>query len=69
MILYLAKGELPWMGLPAKNKEDKYKQIMQKKRDISINELCKGLPIEFEKYFNYARNLKFEKGPNIPEQR
>ena len=52
--MYFLKGKLPWQGLPAKTKKEKYDQIRDKKKNTSIEELCKGFPDEFVKYFNYC---------------
>lgn len=41
-MLYLIKGDLPWQGIKAKNKKDKYEKIMHKKINTSIEQLCKG---------------------------
>ena len=43
------------MNTKAKNKL-RYKLIAETKRKISIEELCKGLPKEMERYLKYARN-------------
>ena len=51
MILYFLKGELPWQNLPARNKDEKYKMIREKKIEISVEDLCEGLPGKW--------NLKF----------
>jgi serine/threonine protein kinase len=44
VILYLLKGDLPWQGIKAKNKKDKYEKIMHKKINTSMEQLCKGHP-------------------------
>ncbi len=44
VMLYLLKGSLPWQGLTAKNKNDKYKRIMESKMSTSAETLCKGSP-------------------------
>ena len=62
--VYLAKGNLPWQGIKADTKKDKYRRIMESKNSISIETLCKGMPSEFAKYLFYCRNLQFEDSPN-----
>jgi len=42
IISYFLKGELPWQGMKAKNKKEKYDKIFEKKKEISTNELFKG---------------------------
>lgn len=37
---------------------------MDKKKSISLFELCEGLPIQFYEYLLYCRNLKFDQQPN-----
>ena len=32
--------------------------------ETSLDELCKGYPIEFKEYMEYCRNLKFEQDPD-----
>ncbi len=43
--------------------------IRDKKRDTPIEDLCKGFPDEFVKYFNYCRSLNFEDKPCISDLR
>ena len=64
VLLYLLKGKLPWQSLMIKNKEERYYKIMEMKRDMPINELCKDYPEEFQKYFNYVRKLEYEEDPD-----
>jgi len=44
VLIYLAKGELPWQGLKTKNKHDKNMQIMEYKMAVAETTLCDGLP-------------------------
>lgn len=43
-MIYFLKGQLPWQGLQAKNKEEKYRKIKDRKSLTPIDTLCKGLP-------------------------
>jgi hypothetical protein len=36
MVMYFLRGELPWQGLKAKNKREKYERIKEKKLATSI---------------------------------
>lgn len=64
LLIYLLKGSLPWQNLPGVNKKDKYANILKTKLSLSIKELCKGLPQEFETYMTYCRNMKFNERPD-----
>lgn len=64
VLMYFLKKALPWQGLTAKNKKEKYERIKEVKRDTPVEELCEGCPREFVKYFNYIRSLKFEEIPD-----
>ena len=63
--MYFNKGSLPWQGLPARTKKEKYEKIRDKKLSTSIEALTKNLPDEFGIYLNYCRSLKFEEKPDI----
>ena len=43
-MVYLLKGYLPWQGIKANNKQEKYHKIMEKKMTTPVEILCKGLP-------------------------
>jgi len=64
VLVYLVRGFLPWQGIKANNKQEKYHKIMEKKMTTPVELLCKGLPIEFSTYLNYCRTLKFEDKPD-----
>ena len=64
MLIYFCKSSLPWQGLKATTKKQKYDRILEKKLCISIDSLCQGLPIEFAQYMTYCRNLVFDEKPD-----
>ena len=64
VLMYFLRGRLPWQGIPVKNKEDRYRKIMEKKMATSAEELCMGFPNEFADYINYTRNLQYEQDPD-----
>jgi casein kinase 1 len=64
VFLYFLRGSLPWQGLRAASNKEKYERIGLKKQDISIAELCAGLPDEFAQYLAYTRSLKFDAAPD-----
>ena len=64
IFVYFLKGKLPWQNIIAKNKEEKYRKILEKKMEISSEELCKDLPKEFEMFLEYNKNIKYEEKPD-----
>lgn len=62
-LVYFAKGQLPWQGMPG-TKEEKYAAIKAMKETISVTELCDGLPNIFDEYFLYIRTLRYDETPN-----
>ena len=64
VLMYFLRGKLPWQGIPVKNKEERYRKIMEKKVATSAEELCQGFPEEFVNYINYTRNLEYEQNPD-----
>jgi len=64
MLIYFLRGVLPWSGLEAKNKQEKYNKIREKKETVPLAELCKGFPAAFEVYLRYSRELAFKDRPN-----
>ena len=64
VLIYFAKGNLPWQGNNPTNKHQKYHKIMETKLRTSVGELCRGLPQEFQNYINYCRNLSFNSNPD-----
>ncbi len=42
VFMYFLKGSLPWQGLKAATKRQKYERISEKKMSTPIEELCKS---------------------------
>lgn len=64
VLLYFLRGSLPWQGLPAQTKEEKYKKIMDEKIASTPEILCKNLPVQLQELVRYCRGLNFEEEPN-----
>ncbi|CAL9087342.1 casein kinase 1-like isoform X1 [Musa acuminata AAA Group] len=64
MLMYFLRGSLPWQGLKAGNKKQKYDKISEKKMLTSVEVLCRSYPSEFVSYFHYCRSLRFEDKPD-----
>ena len=62
--MYFLRGKLPWQGLKAKTKKEKYAAILQKKAETPLRTLCHGFPAQMEEYLRYCRSLKFEESPD-----
>lgn len=64
ILIMFAKGSLPWQGVKAKSKTEKHKKIFEKKKSISPEDICKGLPEEFPTLLKYSRKLDFKETPD-----
>ena len=64
MLIYFMKGNLPWAGLKCESKEEKYRLIFEKKKQISSDILCEGLPHEFQLFLDDVRRLDFDDEPH-----
>ncbi|CAI9774386.1 unnamed protein product [Fraxinus pennsylvanica] len=64
VLMYFLRGSLPWQGLKAGTKKQKYDKISEKKMLTPIEMLCKSYPSEFVSYFHYCRSLRFEDKPD-----
>uniref|UniRef100_A0A8R7QRY4 Non-specific serine/threonine protein kinase n=1 Tax=Triticum urartu TaxID=4572 RepID=A0A8R7QRY4_TRIUA len=59
-----ARTSLPWQGLKAATKKQKYDKISEKKLSTPIEVLCKTHPVEFASYFHYCHSLTFDQRPD-----
>lgn len=64
VLMYFNRGSLPWQGLRAATKKQKYQKISDRKVSTPINELCKNHPPEFATYLRYCRSLRFDDRPD-----
>ncbi|CAG2110394.1 unnamed protein product [Medioppia subpectinata] len=63
MLVYLARGELPWQGVKADTLRAKYKKIGEIKRSTTPEQLCGDLPPEFARFIRTVTALGFEDTP------
>jgi hypothetical protein len=63
-MMYFCRGSLPWQGLKAATKKQKYDRIMEKKMTTPTELLCRTFPNEFAIYLNYTRSLRFDDKPD-----
>lgn len=69
VLIYLAKGSLPWQTIKGCDEvgmkgSEKYKKLSESKFTITAEKLCEGLPSEFALFLNYSRSLNFEDKPD-----
>uniref|UniRef100_A0A1I8GA46 non-specific serine/threonine protein kinase n=1 Tax=Macrostomum lignano TaxID=282301 RepID=A0A1I8GA46_9PLAT len=64
VFLYFLRGALPWQGLRANTKRQKYERISEKKMQTQVESLCQGYPAEFVTYLNFCRSLRFDDKPD-----
>ena len=64
VIIYLAKGTLPWANIKSDNKNELYNRIIESKKATSTEFLCRDLPIQFEEYIRYVKGLGYEQEPD-----
>jgi hypothetical protein len=54
-VYFLKQGNLPWKGFRIRSQSERELAILRKKQSTSSEELCKGLPDEFVKYFDHIK--------------
>ncbi|TKR67326.1 hypothetical protein L596_023497 [Steinernema carpocapsae] len=64
VFMYFNRGSLPWQGLKAATKRQKYDKISEKKMSTPVHELCMGFPDAFASYLSYCKKLSFEEAPD-----
>ena len=64
VLLYLLRGSLPWQGLSAANKTQKYEKISEKKLSVTSDHLCRGYPTEIHMLLTYSRQMAYTQQPD-----
>jgi len=64
VLMYFLRGSLPWQGLKATTKKQKYQRILERKQSTHPDQLCRGYPSEFRDYFAHCLSLGFEDRPD-----
>eukprot|EP01135_Chromosphaera_perkinsii_P008673 Nk52_evm6s1444 gene=Nk52_evmTU6s1444 len=64
IMMYFNRGSLPWQGLKAATRKQKYERISEKKMNTPLSELCKNFPSEFETYLYYCQTRRFDEKPD-----
>ncbi|KAG8739669.1 serine/threonine protein kinase, partial [Ceratobasidium sp. 423] len=64
VLMYFLCSQLPWQGLKAATKKQKYNCIMEKKMTTPTDLLCHGFPNEFSIFLNYCCALHFDGKPD-----
>eukprot|EP00703_Trepomonas_sp_PC1_P005288 JAP91318.1 Kinase, CK1 Casein kinase [Trepomonas sp. PC1] len=64
ILVYFIKGSLPWQGLKAATKKQKYEKILERKLAIPVEQLTRGHPSEFGAYLHYCKSLRFDDRPD-----
>lgn len=64
VLMYFLRGSLPWQGLKATTKKQKYQRILERKQATHPDQLCRGYPSEFRDYFAHCSSLSFEDRPD-----
>jgi len=64
VLMYFLRGSLPWQGLKANTKKQKYLRILERKQQTHTDLLCLNYPSEFKEYFAHCSSLGFEDRPD-----
>lgn len=69
VLIYFAKGTLPWANINISDKNAKKEKIGQIKMMTSVDEVCEGLIPVFGQFLREVRALKFDEEPNYAKYR
>jgi len=66
---FFLRGSLPWQGVAARNRDEKFAKIRDMKKVLKSSELFEGFPNEFERYLDYVRAMRKDELPNYQRVR
>ena len=69
MLIFFAKGSLPWVGVKGADRQEKHERISEKKASTTPEALCKLLPPPLLSFLSYTRSLKFDDTPKYEDCR
>lgn len=59
MLMYFNLGSLPWQGLKAATKKQKYERISEKKMSTPVEVLCRGYPSKCDMWQPYTCTCRY----------
>jgi len=63
VLIYLINGRLPWQGLKLKDRQHKWKVILAKKKEATLDELCQNCPVVLNDFVVHCRAMRFNQRP------
>ena len=69
VLIYFLRGSLPWQGIAAENRKQKYEIISERKIATPVEILCQGMPPEFGTFLSETRHLDFTDVPPYAQYR
>jgi len=66
---YFLRGSLPWQGMQARTRDEKFTRIRDMKKLAKSAELFEGFPNEFGRYLDYVRGMRKDELPNYQRVR
>jgi len=63
VLIYLSNGRLPWQGLKLKDRAHKWKVILAKKKEATLEELCQNCPAVLHDFVVHCRAMRFNQRP------
>jgi len=67
MLIYLARGKLPWQSLWHEDKKVIWRDVGRMKEEVRLEDLCNDLCPCFEHFMGRLREMEFAEKPNYDE--